>query len=59
MDRLNFPMQKVVKNPERVRFDSGGGGKVSALFLRPEDATACYILAHGAGAGMTHPELPR
>jgi hypothetical protein len=37
MDRLNFPMQKVIKNLERVRFDSGGGGKVSALFLRPED----------------------
>ncbi len=28
---------------------------VSGLVLSPEQATACYVLAHGAGAGMTHP----
>jgi len=39
---------------ESHRFDSGAG-KVSALLLRPDGAFACYILAHGAGAGMTHP----
>ena len=27
---------------------------VSALLLRPPQARACYVLAHGAGAGMTH-----
>jgi len=31
------------------------GGAVSALFLAPDGARACYVLAHGAGAGMTHP----
>jgi predicted alpha/beta-hydrolase family hydrolase len=28
---------------------------VSALLCAPTDARACYVLAHGAGAGMTHP----
>ena len=27
---------------------------VSALLLEPRDAKACLVLAHGAGAGMTH-----
>ena len=30
---------------------------VSALLLRPPQARACYVLAHGAGAGMTHPSM--
>jgi uncharacterized protein len=29
--------------------------RVSALLLVPPRARACYVLAHGAGAGMTHP----
>jgi uncharacterized protein len=28
---------------------------VSALFLKPVDCVACFVFAHGAGAGMTHP----
>jgi uncharacterized protein len=28
---------------------------VSALLLIPSQARACYVLAHGAGAGMFHP----
>ncbi len=31
------------------------GGRVSALMLRPADARALLVLAHGAGAGMAHP----
>jgi hypothetical protein len=31
--------------------------RVSGLLLAPPRARACYILAHGAGAGMTHPFL--
>jgi len=31
------------------------GQQVSGLLLAPQDASACYILAHGAGAGMAHP----
>lgn len=29
--------------------------RVSALLEAPADARACYVFAHGAGAGMTHP----
>jgi predicted alpha/beta-hydrolase family hydrolase len=31
-----------------------GADQVSGLFLRPEDAKALYLFAHGAGAGMSH-----
>jgi predicted alpha/beta-hydrolase family hydrolase len=31
--------------------------RISALLLVPPRAQACYVLAHGAGAGMTHPFL--
>jgi uncharacterized protein len=31
--------------------------RVSALFHAPPRAFACYVLAHGAGAGMTHPSM--
>jgi len=29
--------------------------RVSGLLLAPKAARACYVLAHGAGAGMAHP----
>jgi predicted alpha/beta-hydrolase family hydrolase len=29
--------------------------QVSGLLQGPRDARACYVLAHGAGAGMAHP----
>ena len=29
--------------------------RVSGLLLAPAGARACYVFAHGAGAGMTHP----
>ncbi len=35
----------------------GGAGSVSALWLAPAQARACYVFAHGAGAGMTHPSM--
>ena len=31
--------------------------RVSALFQLPPDAKACFVLAHGAGAGMEHPSM--
>src|SRR5438552_1616333 len=30
---------------------------VSGLLQAPQEARACYVLAHGAGAGMAHPFL--
>ena len=38
---------------------SGTVGDVSALLLRPDDAWAGYVLAHGAGAGMRHSFMER
>jgi len=32
-----------------------GDLSVSALLTRPPEARSCYVLAHGAGAGMRHP----
>jgi predicted alpha/beta-hydrolase family hydrolase len=29
--------------------------RISGLLVAPPDARACYVLAHGAGAGMSHP----
>ena len=31
-----------------------GDERVSGLLLRPPNATALYLFAHGAGTGMTH-----
>jgi hypothetical protein len=31
--------------------------QVSALLDAPPQASACYVFAHGAGAGMTHPAM--
>ena len=31
-----------------------GDESVSALLIRPSDAKALYLFAHGAGVGMTH-----
>jgi predicted alpha/beta-hydrolase family hydrolase len=31
--------------------------RVSALLISPPRAFACYVLAHGAGAGMDHPSM--
>jgi predicted alpha/beta-hydrolase family hydrolase len=32
-----------------------GAGAVSAILMRPRDATSVLVLGHGAGAGMCHP----
>jgi predicted alpha/beta-hydrolase family hydrolase len=38
-----------------VTITVSGTQQVSGLLLAPAGARACYVLAHGAGAGMTHP----
>jgi uncharacterized protein len=35
----------------------GGGHSVSAILLRPLTASACFLIAPGAGAGLRHPFL--
>src|SRR5215831_11366037 len=40
---------------EPVVIAVGDTTRVSGLLLVPQRARACYVLAHGAGAGMRHP----
>jgi predicted alpha/beta-hydrolase family hydrolase len=37
-----------------IEIDAGAAGIVSGLLQKPLKARACYVFAHGAGAGMTH-----
>ena len=37
-----------------ITIDVGACGTVSALLLEPASTKACYVFAHGAGAGMRH-----
>ena len=39
------------------KIDVGEAGRVSALWLAPAKPRACYVFAHGAGAGMTHASM--
>jgi predicted alpha/beta-hydrolase family hydrolase len=40
---------------QKLEFEVAKAGSVSALLISPAKARACYVFAHGAGAGMTHP----
>jgi predicted alpha/beta-hydrolase family hydrolase len=40
---------------ENFRIDIDARRSVSALLLKPADPLACFVFAHGAGAGMNHP----
>ena len=42
-------------NAQKVKIAVSDTIAVSGLLLAPSRARACYVLAHGAGAGMTHP----
>src|ERR1044072_7362087 len=44
-------------NAERLNLAIGETSRVSALFQLPTGAKACFVLAHGAGAGMEHPSM--
>lgn len=40
--------------PQKLKLHVDGAGTVSALLLVPPAARACFVFAHGAGAGMSH-----
>jgi len=40
---------------QKLEFEVTDTSSVSALLISPIKASACYVFAHGAGAGMTHP----
>jgi len=44
---------------EQLRFAVGERGEVSALLCRPTKAQRLLVLAHGAGAGMSHPFMEK
>ena len=41
--------------PQPVTIAVDDAQRVSGLLQMPEGARTCYVMAHGAGAGMTHP----
>ena len=43
-----------IVSPQQLEIAVGNAGAVSALLIHPADARACFVFAHGAGAGMTH-----
>jgi uncharacterized protein len=42
-------------DPEKLQIKVDEAERVSALLLQPAGARACFVFAHGAGAGMGHP----
>jgi predicted alpha/beta-hydrolase family hydrolase len=44
-----------VLSAQKLKIETGNTTSVSALLLHPPRARACFVFAHGAGAGMTHP----
>lgn len=48
-------MKAVTAQP--LRIEIAPSTPVSALLIRPPDARAAYVFAHGAGAGMTHASM--
>jgi predicted alpha/beta-hydrolase family hydrolase len=43
-----------IVSPQKLEIAVGKAATVSALLIRPAPARACFVFAHGAGAGMTH-----
>src|ERR1700759_4855394 len=39
---------------QKLTIEAGKSTTVSALLMRPRGERACYVFAHGAGAGMMH-----
>jgi predicted alpha/beta-hydrolase family hydrolase len=42
---------------DELKFAVGSAGSVAALLLHPPKPRACYVFAHGAGAGMRHASM--
>ncbi|HEV8695638.1 MAG TPA: alpha/beta family hydrolase [Lysobacter sp.] len=43
--------------PQPITIPVDAEQTVSGLLMAPPNAHACYVLAHGAGAGMVHPSM--
>ena len=51
-NRVSHRMSTV--GPQQLEIAVGSAGSVSAVLIHPSGARACFVFAHGAGAGMTH-----
>ena len=52
---LGAALRANVMSSNPVRIDVDDARSVGGLLLVPDDAIACYVMAHSAGAGMAHP----
>jgi predicted alpha/beta-hydrolase family hydrolase len=57
MNRASKEAEAALNSPQRVAITIDGEQRVSGLLQSAPGARACYVMAHGAGAGMTHPFL--
>jgi hypothetical protein len=48
-------MSEFLPSSARVKISVAEAGAVSGLLALPANPQACFVFAHGAGAGMTHP----
>jgi predicted alpha/beta-hydrolase family hydrolase len=49
----------MTSNTEQIIIRLDDATAVSGLLQAPPNSRACYVLAHGAGAGMTHPFMAK
>jgi|SRR5450432_3031111 uncharacterized protein len=42
---------------QKLKIEIENAAPVSALLILPQQAHTCFVFAHGAGAGMTHPSM--
>ncbi len=45
----------IPSEPQAISIGVSDADRVSGILQAPQHPRACYVLAHGAGAGMTHP----
>src|SRR3954447_26872096 len=48
-------MSMTALQPDRLTIDVSADARVSGLLQSPPRARACFVFAHGGGAGMAHP----
>src|SRR5438309_7668399 len=58
MQRIDYRLDQMkIASAQKLDIEIGKAGSVSALLDRPPQTRACFVFAHGAGAGMSHPSM--
>ena len=55
LSAVSFAAQSKRASPQPATITVDDTRRVSGLLQTPREARACYVMAHGAGAGMAHP----